>query len=187
MNVELKMPDRVENTPLFMLHTDLLNASGTALQQSHRALMMHTRSFIVSTIRHLVLLPLYLTGLKSEMETVRGHRLARHRERRDSPLAAVRVTLTAKGGDAPPPLVFSARVRVDVNKSARPHIVQCCLHTELWTCPSTRDIQAKLCFNCLSRAPDVVVEQVSDELARLQRGAMRSWPCSASTQYSTAR
>jgi hypothetical protein len=118
VDVELKMPDRVENSALFMLHSDLLAVSGTVLQRSHRALVMHTRSFVVSTVRHLVLLPLYLTGLKSEMETVRVHKIARHREKESAPLAAVRIMLAAKSADMPLPLVYSARVRIDVNKSA---------------------------------------------------------------------
>jgi Putative adipose-regulatory protein (Seipin) len=122
VDVELVVPEPVQtrSRPLFMMHCDLVTDGGAVLQSARRALMLQPRSPVVATVRHLILLPFYLLGLRSENEVVKAHAIAKHRERGRAPLAAVRVLLRGDAAGVPPPLVRSARVRVHVNKSAHP-------------------------------------------------------------------
>ena len=120
IDVELTMPERRENRPLFMLRAELLAPGGTVLQRGHRALLLPQRLTLVQTARHLALLPLYLVGILRESEVVRVRSLLRHREAARAPLAAVRVWLQAHLESAPPPLAQAGLVRVDINRSAPP-------------------------------------------------------------------
>jgi hypothetical protein len=121
VDVEMVVPERAENRPLFMVHCSLLTESGTVLRHEHRSIMLHQRPMLVQLVRHVALLPAYVMGLLDENEVAKVRSIVQHRERRRAPLAAVRVVLRAANDGLPPPLIQTARVRVDINKSAPLH------------------------------------------------------------------
>jgi hypothetical protein len=133
ISIVLKLPDRPENALMFLLGCDLLADDGAVLQETRRTLLTPQRSLLSKSIRNVVLLPLYVSGLLSETEVVHSSNIAQHRETAGAALGAIRVSLRRQMLDYPLPLVQEAFVRVDVNQSA----LQIDSGYEMWTWPST--------------------------------------------------